>query len=137
MVDLITDRTERLDKGSVLVAAERRLEVGEAHRHGTGWLVTFVGVTDRDAADRLRGAVLCAAPIEDPDALWVHELIGADAVTASGEPCGRVVAVRENPAGDVLELDGGALVPVVFVTGWTEESPRRLQIDPPEGLLEL
>ena len=40
----------------------------------------------------------------------------------------------DNPAADLLELDSGALVPVVFVT---EQSPERIVIDPPDGLFEL
>jgi hypothetical protein len=39
-----------------------------------------------------------------------------------------------NPASDLLELDSGALVPVVFVV---EQASGRVTIDPPEGLLEL
>ena len=39
-----------------------------------------------------------------------------------------------NPAHDLLELDSGALVPVVFITA---AAPGRLTIDPPEGLFDL
>ena len=39
-----------------------------------------------------------------------------------------------NPAADLLELDSGALVPVVFVV---DHAPGRVTIDPPEGLLDL
>jgi hypothetical protein len=38
-----------------------------------------------------------------------------------------------NPAADLLELEGGALVPVVFVTAWAD---RVVTIDPPVGLFE-
>jgi 16S rRNA processing protein RimM len=46
---------------------------------------------------------------------------------------GTCVAVVANPASDLLELDSGALVPVVFVV---ERMPGRVIVDPPEGLLE-
>jgi hypothetical protein len=55
-------------------------------------------------------------------------------VDTEGSICGRVAAVVANPADDLLELDGGGLVPVTFVVGWDEQ--RRVVIDPPEGLLE-
>jgi 16S rRNA processing protein RimM len=46
-----------------------------------------------------------------------------------------VVSVQANPAHDLLVLDSGALVPVVFVVG--EPADGRLRIDPPQGLFDL
>src|ERR671918_797104 len=76
---------------------------------------------------------LRAEAIDDPDELWVHDLIGSEVVTVGGDAVGTCVAVVANPASDLLELDSGALVPVVFVV---ERAPGRVTIDPPEGLLE-
>ena len=46
-----------------------------------------------------------------------------------------VASVMANPAGDILELDDGALVPLRFVVSWT---PRlQVQVDAPEGLFEV
>jgi 16S rRNA processing protein RimM len=39
-----------------------------------------------------------------------------------------------NPASDLLELDSGALVPIVFVVDHAEG---RVTIDPPDGLFDL
>ncbi len=61
-------------------------------------------------------------------------MIGAAVVETDCTPRGTCVAVIENPAADLLELDSGALVPVVFVT---ERSADRIVIDPPAGLFEL
>ena len=47
---------------------------------------------------------------------------------------GRCTAVVANPAHDLLELDSGALVPIVFVVS---NEPGRVVIDPPEGLFDL
>ena len=61
--------------------------------------------------------------------------VGAGVVTASGgDAVGTCVAVGANPASDLLELDSGALVPVVFVV---DRAAGRVTIDPPEGLLDL
>jgi 16S rRNA processing protein RimM len=47
---------------------------------------------------------------------------------------GRVTAVEANPAHDLLVLDGGALVPMVFVV---EQRDGVVVIDPPDGLFDL
>lgn len=139
VVDLVSSEPEvRLAPGSVLDADGRALTVEAARPHQDRWLVQFRGVGTREAADALRGVELHAEPLDDPDALWVHDLVGAEVVDTGGVARGRVVAVVANPADDLLELDGGALVPVAFIAGWTGEGDdRRLEIDPPEGLFDL
>ena len=133
-VDLTTDRTERLDQGSRLLAGDRWIEVEHAARHGQTWLVRFVGVNDRDAAEALVRRSLQAEPIDDPDAFWVHDMVGAEVVEVSGVARGRCVAIHANPAHDMLELDSGALVPVTFVHAVADGV---ITIDPPEGLFDL
>jgi len=139
LVSLLTDVVERLAPGSVLHLDRDpdagTVEVERARPHQDRWIVHFVGVEDREAADALRGRTLLASPVEDPDALWVHELIGASVVTPDGVERGRVTAVVDNPAADLLELESGALVPLTFVEGWTDD--RALLVDPPAGLFEL
>jgi 16S rRNA processing protein RimM len=78
--------------------------------------------------------VLAAEPLDDPDELWVHELVGATVVEVGGAERGRVESVLANPASDLLVLDSGALVPLTFVVERTEG---RIVIDPPEGLFDL
>jgi len=134
-VDLITDRTERLAVGARLQAKGRWLTVETARRAGTRWLVHFEGVPDRTAAEGLVNLVLLAEPLPAPaDGLYVADLIGAEVVGTDGTVFGRCTAVVANPAHDLLELDSGALVPIVFVVS-TE--PGRVVIDPPEGLFDL
>jgi 16S rRNA processing protein RimM len=52
----------------------------------------------------------------------------------AGALLGSVVAVEANPAHDLLVLDGGALVPMVFVVSSDEGV---VVVDPPDGLLDL
>lgn len=132
-VDLTTDRTERLDPGTRLLAGDDWLEVESAARHGQTWLVRFRGVEDRTGAERIASRPLRAEPIDDPDALWVHEMVGASVVERDGTERGRCTAVLANPAHDLLELDSGALVPVTFVVGVADGT---ITIDPPEGLFD-
>lgn len=138
VVHLTTDRTERVTPGTVLYTGDGRvLKVLASRPHQGNWIVAFDGLHDRNGSDALRGAVLSAEPLDDPDALWVHELLGADVVLAGGD--GTVIAtvraVEANPASDLLVLSTGALVPMVFVTG--RDDTGRVAIDPPAGLLEV
>ena len=136
LVALSSDRTSRLDPGSVLTTERGELTVVSSARHADRWIVQFAGITDRDTAETWRGVVLQAAPIEDDDedALWVYELIDATVRLPDGTSVGTVAEVQANPASDLLVLDNGALVPVVFIT---EHRPGEVTIDPPEGLLDL
>jgi 16S rRNA processing protein RimM len=134
VVDMVSDRPERMAPGSVLQAAAGALEVAAARPHQGRWVVTFVGVSGRDAAEGLRDQVLRAAPLDDPDVLWVHDLVGAEVVDVGGASLGRVVAVEANPASDLLVLDAGPLIPLRFVTA---SEPGRLTVELPEGLLDL
>ncbi|MEO8266199.1 MAG: ribosome maturation factor RimM [Ilumatobacteraceae bacterium] len=136
-VTLITDRVERLASGARLLADGQWLTVAAARLQQQRWLVRFVGVDDRTAAEKLTNAVLHAEPIDvddDDEALWVHELIGSRVVDQQGVDRGSCVAVIDNPAHDILELDSGALVPVIFVVSLVDGVAT---IDPPEGLFDL
>lgn len=133
VVDLLTDRTERLDPGSVLDSDRGPLRVVSTRPHQHRWLVTFEGVADRTGAEALAGLVLRAEPLDDADGLWVHELVGATVRERNGVERGEVVAVIDNPAHDLLELGSGALVPVVFII---EVADGVIVIDPPEGLFD-
>ena len=133
-VTFTSDRAERHAPGAVLYLDDRALVVEAARPHQGRWLIRFEGVADRDAAVLLRGRVLSAEPIEgEPDEWWAHELVGAEVVDVAGNHHGRVVSLQANPAHDLLVLDDGALVPIVFVVA---REPGRVVIDPPAGLLE-
>ena len=134
IVSLSTNRTERVAVGTVLrTKAGRALEITASRPHQHRWIVQFDGLTSRSDADALHGALLFAEPLDDPDALWIHELIGCDVVDTTGRPVGRVEAVEENPASDLLVLASGALIPLRF---GVEREPGRLVVDVPAGLLD-
>ncbi len=95
---------------------------------------------DRTAAEKLTNTTLQAVPLPaddagaDEEALWVHDLIGSRVVDAEGVERGTCLAVIDNPAHDILELDTGALVPVTFVVSCQNGITT---IDPPQGLFDL
>jgi 16S rRNA processing protein RimM len=132
----ITNREERFRAGAELYVGERVYVVASARRHQGRWLVRFAGVDDRAGAEALRNRVLTAEPLgAAPEGeLWVHELIGASVRDRAGARLGQVVAVEANPAHDLLVLDTGALVPIVFVV---DAQPGTVVVDVPEGLLDL
>jgi 16S rRNA processing protein RimM len=137
LVLLSSDRTSRVDPGSVLFTDRGTLTVAASRPHQDRWIVSFDEITDRSEAEAWRGVVL-QGQVLDVDDLddgdWVHELVGCRVELADGTTVGEVEAVQANPAADLLVLDSGALVPMVFVT---DRSDGRIVIDPPEGLLEL
>ncbi len=133
LVELASDRSERVAPGARWFAADGWLTVVSARRHQDRWLVTLAELGDRSAAQQFTNTAVFAEPIDDPEELWVHELIGSEVVELSGRSRGTCVAVIANPAADLLELDSGALVPVVFVT---ERRDGTIVIDPPVGLFD-
>lgn len=136
VVDLWTDRTERLAAGSELTSARGALRVRSAAPHQDRFLVWFEEITTREAADAWRGVVLSAPKLaaSEEDVIWIDELFDALVVDADGVVRGRVVDVEANPASDLLVLDSGHLVPLTFVTAI--EANTLIEIAVPEGLFE-
>jgi 16S rRNA processing protein RimM len=159
VVELLTNREERLHPGSVLVVGPSRhattsntapdetvtgpvrdaqgharsLEVRASRPFQNRWLVIFDGVGSREDAEALHGAVLLAEPVEDPDALFVHDLIGSVVVDQHDTERGVVTAVQANPASDLLVVDNRFYVPVRFVT---TTGDGRVHVDIPDGLFD-
>jgi 16S rRNA processing protein RimM len=134
-----SNRPERAAPGALLYVGDRELVIATSRPHQGRVLVHFEGIEDRTAAEALQGLELTAVPLGDEvelddDELWVHEVVGAEVRDRDGAVVGRVVAVEANPAHDLLVLDGGTLVPMVFVV---EQRDGVVVIDPPEGLFEL
>jgi 16S rRNA processing protein RimM len=135
LVDLSSDRVERLAAGNTLFSDRGPLVVVAAAVHQkTRFIVTFDRITTREEAEHWRGVVLAAPRIDDDSVIWIDQLFGAEVVDASGVRRGVVVDVEANPASDLMVLDTGALVPLTFVV--SVEANRRVDIDPPEGLFE-
>jgi 16S rRNA processing protein RimM len=134
LVDLWTDRHERLAPGTELLSERGPMVVVAAAAHQQRFIVTFEGVTTREDAERLRGVILSAPRLEDDDVIWIDQLFGAQLYDAAGAAHGVVVGVESNPASDILVLDTGVLVPLTFVTN--VEANTRIDVDAPDGLFE-
>ncbi|HXZ16606.1 MAG TPA: ribosome maturation factor RimM [Roseiarcus sp.] len=82
------------------------------------------GVASREAAAALTGVDLFARrdrlPEPNADEFYVDDLVGLEAATVDGEPLGRVVAVSNYGAGDILEIapeGGGEALLMPFTKG--------------------
>ena len=137
-VTFTSDVDARHEAGSVLFVETpqgmRELVIERSRPEKDRFVVHFRGVDDRSETERLTNKVLFAEPVEDDDALWVHELIGSRVVDTAGTELGTCVAVVENPAHEILELSDGSLVPVPFVVSCVDGVTT---IDPPPGLFGL
>jgi 16S rRNA processing protein RimM len=146
VVEAVSNRPERFTAGAVLFAGERAMPVRRATLQGgpdpigsvsrARWIVSFEGVDDRNQAERLRDTVLTGDPLDHEDdtgELWVHHLVGSELLDPAGRVLGRVAAVEANPASDLLVLESGHLVPMVFIV---EAAAGRVVVDPPAGLLD-
>ena len=134
-VQLISDSDARVAPGTELFTDGERLVVESSRLASNGRrIVKFEQIHDRTAAESYANRVLRGRPIHDPDALWVHEMIGRRVVEIDGTDHGRCVSVIANPAADLLELDSGALVPSNFVTSIEGDS---ILVDTPDGLFDL
>ena len=104
------------------------------------------GVTTREAAEALNGMKLylprAALPAREADEWYVAELIGLDAVDASGAPVGTVVAVHNFGASDIVEiapLGGGPSLLLAFTDAAVPEvdiDGGHIVVVPPEDLGE-
>ncbi|MBB4853620.1 16S rRNA processing protein RimM [Mycobacteroides chelonae] len=147
------DPDERFAIGSVLTgrlprgAGNREFTVESVREHSGRLLVRFVGVSDRDAADALRGTLFTVdaadlPPIDDPDEFYDHQLEGLAVRTVDGTVVGTVAEVLHTPGGELLSVRGAErreiLVPFVsaIVTSISLVD-KVVEIDPPEGLLDL
>src|SRR3979490_3293668 len=86
----------------------RSFEVATA-REAKGHLVaTLKGIATREDAERLNGLELYVAreklPATENDEYYHADLIGLAAVNAANEPIGRVLAIHNFGAGDIIEI---------------------------------
>mgnify|MGYP003382278198 CR=1 FL=1 len=114
---------------------------------GELWVVGFEGFESIDAADALRGLELKVPETElrvlEPGTFYVHDLVGCAVRTVGGDEVGAVVKVDLATGIPVLVIEGAGdlgevLVPFVdAICRRVRPTVREIEIDPPEGLIEL
>ncbi|HEX8263218.1 MAG TPA: ribosome maturation factor RimM [Allosphingosinicella sp.] len=120
----------------------QRVRVGERHltlaslKGDRALIARFAEIADRTAAEALRGQLVTVPrsalpPLEEGE--YYHaDLIGLACETAAGEPLGRVVAVEDFGAGDILEVEkpDGRRTMVPFREGIADLVGGRIVADP-------
>jgi 16S rRNA processing protein RimM len=88
---------------------EREFTVTRGHVHGTGIILGLAEVRDRDAADALRGSVVCVRRADFPDLAddehYLVDLVGLEARDAEGKVVGRVADIVVYPSAACLIVE--------------------------------
>ena len=86
----------------------RQFEVTHVREAKDHLVATLKGIATREDAERLNGLELYVArdklPETDEGEYYHADLIGLAAVNAAGEPLGRVIAIHNFGAGDIIEI---------------------------------
>jgi 16S rRNA processing protein RimM len=125
------------------LAGQEKLHVGGVERRllsiregGKTAVARFEGITDRSAAEALRGALIevdrSALPPLGEGEYYYADLIGLAAVDREGGHLGTVVSVENYGAGDVLEIETreGTRSLIPFRVGIAELEDSRVVLDP-------
>lgn len=120
----------------------RRFNLAVRSRAKGHLIASIDGVSDRDAADGLRGVHLYVdrAVLPEPDEpedFYYADLIGLAVETTDGRAYGTVYAVEDFGAGDVIEIElaAGGTVALPFTRAifpLVDLADGRLVVDPPE-----
>jgi len=106
---LFADSVESLARHSNFFVGGRELALRDIKDGGKTAIARFEGVSDRSAAEALRGQLVeidrdKLPPLEEGE--YYHaDLIGLPCVDQRGNPLGMVVAVENFGAGDLLEVE--------------------------------
>lgn len=132
---LFAESADSLKRHKEVRVGERLLTLASLKGDRTP-IARFAEIADRTAAEALRGQLVtiprsALPPLEEGE--YYHaDLIGLPCQTAAGEPLGRVVAVEDFGAGDLLEIEkpDGRRTMVPFRAGVADLVDSRIVADP-------
>jgi len=133
---LFADSAESLARHSRLYVGGRELTVRDVKDGGKTAIARFEGISDRAAAESLRGQLVeidreALPPLEEGE--YYHaDLIGLPCADQSGEPLGAVIAVENFGAGDLLEVErlNGQRSLIPFREPIARQDGKRIILDP-------
>ena len=136
-------RLKLFGQGADSLSKHKTLFVGDApcrllavKNSGKTAIARFEGVSDRSAAEALRGSLVeidrDALPPLDEGEYYHADLIGLPCFDAAGAPCGIVVTVENFGAGDLLEIqsENGKRALIPFTPGIADLQDSRIILDP-------
>ena len=106
---LFSDSVESLARQARLYVGGRELALKDVKDGGKTAIARFEGISDRSAAEALRGSLVeidrdKLPPLEEGE--YYHaDMIGLTCVDDAGKPVGTVIAVENFGAGDLLEVE--------------------------------
>jgi len=140
-----TDPGGLTDYGPLTDDCGRAYQLAILSRHNDMIVAHVAGIDDRNAAEAVKGKRLYvprgALPAPDQDEFYVSDLVGLRVEAEDGRLLGRVRAVENYGAGDLLDLAlaDGRTVLVQFsreVVPIVDVAAGRLVLIPPAGLIE-
>ncbi len=133
---LFTDGADSLLQHKTLFVGGRAYRLVSAKDSGKIAIVRLEGVTDRSAAEALRGSLVevdrTALPPLDEGEYYHADLIGLPCVDAAGVAVGTVTAVENFGAGDLLEVESpeGRRGLIPFKPGVADLEGGKIVLDP-------
>ena len=133
---LFAESLDSLKRHERLCAGDRTLTLVSIRGGQGGAIARFAEIAERDAAEALRGELLCvprdALPPLEAGEYYHSDLIGLPCVDRSGAPVGTVVAVENFGAGDLLEVErpNGSRALIPFRDGIADLEDGRITLDP-------
>jgi 16S rRNA processing protein RimM len=120
--------------GPLASADGRSFDVIRCKPAKEGFICTLRNVVDRNASEALRGTDLfvdrASLPRLKDGAFYLFDLEGKQA-SAEGKDLGRIIGFQNFGAGELMELEGGMLIPVSFIASVSEVVALNL----PDGFL--
>lgn len=145
---MLVDAGERFVEGSLLVTNEtqpRELEIQGVRAHQGDYIITFLGIGDRNSAEALKGVQFTIDQADrrtlESGEWWPEDLVGCAVVSIDGESIGVIGDVVTGAAQDriVVEKPDGSKGEVPFVAALVPQvdiANDRVVVDLPQGLFE-
>lgn len=106
---LFADSVDSLKRHTSFHAGDRVLTLKSLRPDKAGAVARFLEITDRTAAEGLRGTILSvprdSLPPLAPGEYYHADLIGLSVETTDGVAVGKVIAVENYGAGDILDIE--------------------------------
>ncbi len=133
---LFTESAKSLADHKTVFVNGKQMQLQSAKDSGKTAIARLAGVTTREAAEALRGSLIeverAALPPLEEGEYYHADLLGLACVDSEGNPLGRVSAIENFGAGDLVEVEDAngkrALVP--FKPGIADLADGRIVIDP-------
>jgi 16S rRNA processing protein RimM len=133
---LFAESPDSLKRYETVTVGERSLKLASLRPGSGGAIARFAGISDRNQAEALRGSLVTVPrsalpPLEEGE-YYHSDLIGLPCVDPDGKALGRVAAVENFGAGDILEIErtDGRRLMAPFRAGIADLAENRIVVDP-------